>query len=177
MRLVAIVFAGLASWMPAYVPGAAAQPCDGAEAAPWVTRTRHYVVSYDQLARIAVKRYGPPLSCEGKVTSEFDGEQFGVVRFRFKGGATFSMETQPPETSIASLSDSTGLSDEMALRDTLRSYTDQIGLDIDWSKPIISTEGIERTETSWDPDDGMNASARLVFRRDTLVSVRVSLAL
>lgn len=156
---------------------AAAQPCDAPDAPAWIAHTQSFVLKYDQLAGFAVEHFGPPTSCEGKVTGEFDGTDFGMVRLRFPGGATFEMETQPPEASVASLTDSSGFDDETAVRDVLKKYTDEIGLEIDWSDTTFSAEGTERSETYWDPDDGMNASAGLVFRRDTLISVRVSLAL
>ena len=160
-----------------FVPFCTAQPCDRPDAPAWVTHTHNYVLKYDQLAGYAVQHYGAPASCEGKVTSKFDGTDFGTVRLDFDGGATFEMETQPPEASLATLADHSGLDDEAAVRDVLRTYTDDIGLEIDWSDTTSVAEGDRRIETYWDPDDGMNASARLVFRRDTLISVRVSMAL
>ncbi|MGA7307046.1 MAG: hypothetical protein WBW88_19415 [Rhodothermales bacterium] len=158
-------------------PGWTQQRCDDADVGQWVKNIYGWTTSHDELARYAIEMYGPPRACLGEVTSEFDGNEFGRVWMRFSGGAVFEIETQPPEASIATLSDSSGFDDEATVRDVLKAYTNEIGLEIDWSDTTSTVDGKERMETYRDPDDGVNASARLVFRRNTLVSVRVSLAL
>ncbi|HEX7122023.1 MAG TPA: hypothetical protein VF178_06590, partial [Gemmatimonadaceae bacterium] len=121
---------------------------------------------------------GAPTACEGEVTSVFDGNEFGRVMLTFAGGVTFAVETQPPEASMATLRAPAGFADTAAVGAALREYTDDIGVDIDWtSPPEISNEGAETIHRYKDPEDGHNAFAWLYFRGDTLVAVRFSLAL
>jgi len=152
-------------------------PCDAPDVAPWVTRLRDRVLSFDRLALHAVELYGPPVTCEGAVTSEFDGVEFGVVRLGFAGGAWFEIETLPPEASIAILRSPAGFPDEDEARRVLAAYCDEVGVEIDWTVPATATDGVERIEAYTDPDDGLNASASFVFRDDTLIGLRLSLSL
>lgn len=152
-------------------------PCDGPDAASWVVRIRDRVVRFDLLARYAIRMYGPPIACEGEVTTVFDDNEFGVLRFGFEGGASFELETQPPETSIAVLRSPAGFADEEEARGALEAYCDDIGVDIDWTSAETSVERGERRVTYADPEEGLNAMASLLYRGATLVGLRFSLAL
>lgn len=152
-------------------------PCEGADVDPWVTRLRDRVVSWDLLAKHAIEHHGPPIACEGRVTTEFEGTKFGVLRLGFAGGTWFEVATMPPESSVATLRSPAGFDDEDAARELLEAYCAEIGVEIDWTRATPTTEGDERIETYSDPDDGLNASASLVFVGDTLVALRFSLAL
>ena len=134
-------------------------------------------MSSDMLANYAVKLYGPPLSCEGTVTSEFDGSKFGMVRLGFSKGVTFTVETLPPETSIITLRCPAGFDDQASARRALAAYSSSVGLRIDWTAPTETKEGGERIQSFWDPDPGVNGSTSLVFSGDTLVALRFSMAL
>lgn len=151
--------------------------CDDPEADAWVTEMRDRVVSFDPIVAFAVEAYGPISNCHGTVTAEFDAMEFGTVEFDFSDGATYRLETMPPEMSVTTLADSSGFKDEPAIRELLEGYTSEIGLSVDWTSPEVETNGDVRVETYWDPDDGMNASARLVYSNDNLISLRISLAL
>jgi len=152
-------------------------PCDTPQADAWVTHLRDRVLQFDLLAKYAVQRYGLPISCEGSVTAEYDGSEFGILRLGFEGGASFEIETQPPETSIATLRNPAGFADEDAARRTLEAYCDDIGVDIDWTVDETTVDGDERLVTYSDPEEGLNAMASLIYRGGTLVGLRFSLAL
>lgn len=151
--------------------------CEGPDADPWVSDFRTRVESYDRLYRFAVERFGAPTSCEGQITMEFDGANFGSLRFGFAGGMSYSVESMPPETSIAFLRAPGGFVDVDAVRSLLEAHTAAIGLAIDWSAPEIGEEDGEVVHTFWDPEPGLNASASLIFIGDALVGIRVSMAL
>jgi hypothetical protein len=152
-------------------------PCEGAGADPWVTELRDRAMSSDMLANYADNLYGPPVSCEGAVTSEFDGSKFGMVRLGFAKGVTFSVETMAPETSIVTLRSPAGFEDKASARRALETYSASVGLRIDWTAPTETKEGTERVQSFWDPDPGVNGSASFVFLGDTLVALRFSMAL
>ena len=156
---------------------AVGRACEGPDVDPWVADFRARVESYDGLYRFAVERFGAPLTCEGEVTMEFDGARFGALRFGFQDGASYAVESLPPETSIAVLRAPGGLQDADAVRTMLRAHTAAVGLAIDWSAPEIGEEGGDVVHTFWDPEPGLNASASLIFMGDALVGVRVSMAL
>jgi hypothetical protein len=159
------------------LPTADLMPCEGPDADPWVAGLRERSMSSDMLASYAAKLYGPPVSCEGAVTSEFDGSQFGMVRLDFSKGVTFTAETMPPETSIVTLRSPSGFEDEASARQALGAYCASVGLRIDWTAPTETKEGDERVQSFWDPDPGVNGSASFIFSGDTLVALRFSMAL
>ncbi len=156
---------------------AALVPCDGPGVDPWVAGLRDRVLSSDMLANYAAKLYGPSVSCEGAVTSEFDGAKFGTVRLGFSQGVTFTAETMPPETSIVTVRSPAGFENEASARKALGAYCASVGLRIDWTAPNETTEGEERVQRFWDPDPGVNGSASLYFREGVLVAIRFSMAL
>jgi len=156
-------------------PGA--QSCEGPGVDPWVDGLRDRVLSTNPMVHYAIELFGPPLTCEGSVTTEFDGVKLGAVRLGFADSVTFRIETMPPETSIVTLRTSSGFDDEDSARKAIEAYSADIGLDIDWAKPTSTVEGEERVQTFWDPDTGLNASASLFFKEDTLVALRFSMAL
>ena len=154
-----------------------AVPCDAPDADPWIGDLRESVVGYDGLARFALERYGIPVACEGAVTDEFDGAKFGHVVLRFAGDIALEVRTMPPETSVWTLRAPAGFGDEGAVRRALEEHASGIGLAIDWATPQVRTEGDELVHAFWDPDEGLNASASLIFSGGRLVAVRVSMAL
>jgi hypothetical protein len=134
-------------------------------------------MSSNPLVDFAVELFGPPLTCEGSVTTEFDGVKFGALRLGFADSVAFQIETMPPETSIVTLRTFSGFDGNDSARHLLEAYSADIGLDIDWTTPTSTVEGEERVQTFWDPDTGLNASASLFFKGDTLVALRLSMAL
>lgn len=163
------------------VTGGVAQPstgpCDGPDGNPWVSALRDRVLAYNGLARYAVERHGTALTCEGAVTAEFDGNQFGMVRLRFAGDVTLTVETMPPEASVVMLRSVSGFEDADAVRHALRDYVSGAGIAVDWTTPEETEENGERVLTFWDPTPGLNGSASLIYRGDVLVAIRFSMAL
>ena len=151
--------------------------CDGPDADPWVTELRDRVLSFDELVDFAVEAYGAPITCGGEVGTEFDGMKFGSLLLSFSDGASFEVETMPPETSVVTLSAPSGFTDEVLARQVLQVYAERIGVEIDWAAPEIATQDDERIEVFWDPDTGLNASASHVYAGDSLVGLRFSMAL
>jgi len=156
----------------------ASAPCDGPGAHPWVTGLRDRVIAFNQMATYAIERHGAPVSCEGAVTAEFDGAQFGTLGLRFAGGMTLTVETMPPEAQIIILRSNSGFDDEVTARSVLESYAESFGLSVDWTTPTEeTTEDSERVQSFWDPTAGLNGSASLVVAGGTLVALRFSAAL
>lgn len=151
--------------------------CVGPDVDPWVVATAERVARFDGLFAFALEQFGEANGCTGRVTDEFDGARFGTVTWTFGGGATFSLTTMPPETSIVRLRHADGFGDSVAASAALRAYADAVGVAIDWSAPEVSLEGEGEVQSFWDPDSGLNASASLMFVADALVEVRFSMAL
>jgi pimeloyl-ACP methyl ester carboxylesterase len=151
--------------------------CDGPDTDPWVTGLRDRVLAYDELAGFAVESYGAPLTCEGAVTSEFDGMPFGSLRLGFSGGASLLVETIPPEASAVALRAPGGFADEAVARRVLEDYTERVGVEIDWAAPEITEQNDGRVQQYRDPDSGLNASASLVYSGGSLVGLSFSTAL
>lgn len=82
----------------------------------------------------------------------------------------------PPEISIATLRIPVGFKDEEEARRLLADRATRVGLEVDWTIPEVSGEGGARVEAYWDPDQGLNGQAALIFREDRLVAVRFSIA-
>jgi len=171
LELAVVAVAWLAS------PAMLARQCEGPDVDPWVSDFRSRVESYDALYQLAVERYGPPSECEGAVTMEFDGVNFGSLIFGFRGGITYSVETMPPESSVRVLRAPGGFEEPEQVQQALRDYASGIGLAIDWSTPEVSEEAGEVIHRFWDPEPGLNASGFLIFLDDTLVGIGSSLAL
>jgi len=151
--------------------------CDGPDADPWARELRDRVLGFDELVGFALEEHGAPLTCEGAVRTEFDGMKFGSLRLTFSEGATFQIETMPPEASAVTLRAPSGFADEELARQVLEDYTERIGVGIDWTAGESTSEGHERVERFWDPDEGLNASASLVYAGGSLVALRFSMAL
>ena len=151
--------------------------CDGPDADSWVSDFRDRTLAYNEIARSAVERWGAPTACEGAVTTEFDGVQFGFVRLTFEEGVTVEVETMPIETSITVLRAVDGFADAAAVEESVRAAAADIGLEVDWATPEVTSEGDRTTRTYWDPESGLNASVALVYRGDTLIEARISMAL
>lgn len=175
LLLCAVAAATLVVVEPAYA--FQTSPCEGPEADPWVVDFRGRVLRYSDLAAFAVGEWGNPVACEGEIATEFDGVSYGVLTLTFSGGVTLTTETQPIETSVVTLHDPAGFEDPEAVVAALRSYVDGIGYSIDWDEPEREVEGDRTTETFWDPEPGLNASARLIRSGGRLVAVRFSSAL
>jgi hypothetical protein len=111
------------------------------------------------------------------VTAEFDGMKFGSLRLEFSEGSTFQVETLPPELSRVTLLSPSGFADEEVARSVLVSYAEGIGVEIDWTAPEVTKVAGEKVEEFRDPDQGLNASASLVYVDGSLVGVRFSMAL
>lgn len=150
--------------------------CEGPDVDPFVTDLRDRVLRYNGLAHWLIEAQGQPLTCEGSVTSEFDGALFGTVTLGFPDGTTLQIETMPPEISLVSVGNVSGFTDEEALRRVVETYTSDGGLDIDWSTPEVSDGPDGRVETYWDPTPGLNASVAFTYIDGVLVSVRVGMA-
>lgn len=160
------------------VPASPWTPCDASDVDPWVTERRDLTMHSSPLVGYAVERYGPLASCEGAVTEEFDGMKSGFLQLGFAEGVTYRLETMPLETSIVTLrAPSSGFDDEDAARLLLESYSANIGLHIDWSAPMATTEGDEHVQSFSDPEPGLNAKASLIYAGETLVAMRLSMAL
>lgn len=156
---------------------AAQMPCEGPGADPWVTDFRDRVLAYSSLAAFAAQVYGPPVSCSGAITTEFDGANYGTLELAYGDGVKLIVETQPIETSIVTLRSDAGFTDPSSVRTALRAYAEGIGVAIDWDTSETTTEGMDTVETFWDPDAGLNASASLSSAGGRLVAVRFSMAL
>lgn len=154
-----------------------APDCDDPDADPWVAQLRDRMISFNLLVAHAIELNGSPLTCEGAVTSEFDGAKYGTLTLGFDHGMTFVVETMPPETSIVTLRTGSGFDDEVSARRLLETYSAGVGVDIDWESATETAEGEELVSSYWDPDPGLNASASLIFLDDTLVAIRFSMAL
>lgn len=154
-----------------------AGPCDGPDATSWVAAFRDRVLSYDALAAFAVAEFGAPVACEGDVTTEFDGADYGILVLTFGSGVSLRVETQPIETSIVTLRAPGGFEDPATVETALREYTEGIGVAIDWDAGRASAAGAETVTTYRDPDPGLNASAELLRSGPRLVAVRFAMAL
>lgn len=153
----------------------ATAPCDDATET-WVSDAAARVRDYDGLYRFAVAQFGVPTACDGRVTTEFDGASFGVVRYSFASGVTFELETMPPSVSLVTLRTATGFDDDAAVMEAVRAYASGRGLSIDWTTPERTSDEAGSTEQFWDPDPGLNASVSLTRADGVLVAVRVSMA-
>ena len=120
--------------------------CDGPDGDLWVRELRERVLRFDDLAAFAVELYGTPLTCEGVVTAEFDGMKFGSLRLGFPEGATFQVETQPPEASMATLRAPSGFADEEVAR-----MTQQVKEGAAKPKPKIAFEEGENVRVTSGP--------------------------
>jgi hypothetical protein len=152
-------------------------PCDGPGASVWAAEFRDRVLEYDGLARWVVALHGAPIACDGEITDEFDGAAFGSMVLTFAGGVSLESRTQPPESSVTTLRAASSFEDPERVRAAVRARAEEIGLRIDWSAPAeVTTDGGERVERHWDPEQGLNASAAFVFRDDRLVAVSIGMA-
>ncbi|GMV03936.1 MAG: hypothetical protein AMXMBFR53_02180 [Gemmatimonadota bacterium] len=154
----------------------ASAPCEGPGVDPWLAGLHQRVTADDGLALFAARAYGEPTACEGGVTAEFDGLEFGRMTLTYPGGITLEVETFPPESSVVTLRAPLGFADADVIRGVLRDYVARIGLSVDWSTPTVTTEGADTVHTFHDPLPGLNASASLFLRDGGIVGVRVSMA-
>ncbi len=152
------------------------KPCDDASADPWIAELRDRVVHHSGLARYATDRFGASRTCRGRVTAAFDGHNFGSVQLTFADQTLLIVETFPPESSRVTLRVPSGFTDDEEARRLLRDYIDKVGLEIDWSKPMVTTENTERIERYESADPGFNGSAELIFTHGRLTTLRFSMA-
>lgn len=151
--------------------------CQNPDEARWVRDTYGWATSQDVLGLKAIEWYGGPTACLGQVKDTFDGVEFGDLRLDFENGAHFRIETYPPETSVTTLTDSSGFHDGAFVLSILKEYAARIGVHIDWTSPTVEEAEHLRVVTFWDPEDGLNASARMVYSDSVLISIGFSLAL
>ena len=155
--------------------GAVASPGSECEDGPeWVVTRVRGLLDRDGLTAHAVEVFGDPVSCEGEVTTSFDGVEYGIVRLGFAGGASLQLETMPISTMIMTLDSPRGFDDE-ALRRSLAEYTASLGLRIHWDRPLEEETTSEMTVFA-DPDPGLNAFVRLRLDGGRIRSVTVSVA-
>jgi hypothetical protein len=166
---------------PASAPGVGARPdplpCDDPAADAWVAEQRDRVVSANGLEAFAAEVFGAWTACSGEVTTRFDGAPFGVVALEHGDAAVLRAETMPPEASLVTLRAREGFPDERSARGALEAYVRAIGVALEWGRPEIAREGDLEVRRYADPDPGLNAAASLVYRGDTLVELRFTLAL
>ncbi len=153
------------------------KPCDDASADPWIADLRDRVVNHSGMARYAIDRFGAPETCRGRVTAVFEDRDFGSLELTFADQTLLIVETFPPESSRVTLRVPSGFPNEEKARRLLRDYVDKIGLELDWAKPAITSEGTAKTERFESTDSGFNASAELIFTNGHPTTLRVSMAL
>lgn len=160
-----------------FAAGAPMQRCEDSAAGSWIADLQERMLSLDLLGRDAVQRFGAPTACVGEVTAEFDGIEFGRLRFEFQDDAVLEVETFPPESSRVALTAHGGFPDDTEARRLLRAYVDKVGVGIDWSAAEIAKEGATTIETWWSADTDLNASAQVVSTDGKITSLRFSMAL
>ena len=117
------------------------------------------------------------LGCRGEVEGSFDGAPYGVVALDYgDGAATLTVRTLPPETGITTLRLRDGFADTERARSLLERHAEQVGLEIDWSRPqSFTVDG--RTTVEFGSAEGLNAFARMTGPGQRVDTVEVSLAL
>ncbi len=153
------------------------KPCDDASADPWIAELRNRVVQHSGMARYAIDRFGAPETCRGRVTAVFDDRNFGTLELAFADRTLLIVETFPPESSRVTLRVPSGFPNDEGARRLLKDYVDKVGLEIDWSKPVVTTESTERIERYESADPGFNGSAELIFTHGRPTTLRFSMAL
>lgn len=143
---------------------------------PWLSDWRQ-IIMQDQLYQYAVSLFSGPINFEGKITTVFDGNKFGIARFSFSGGGEFRIETLPPESSITTLRAPNGFPDENDVGSFFKQYLQDIGLKIDWSKPEEQISNDEKIIKFFDPVPGFNATATMVYKDNKLIEIGVSMAI
>lgn len=175
LHLLTLLTVGVLSGARADAAQVACEGPDGDDA--WVTDFRDRVLAYNGLAAFATAEYGASLSCEGRVTMEFDGRSYGTLTVGFPDGVSLVVETQPIETSIVTLRAPAGFDDAERVEEALRAYAERVGVSIDWSRPERSAEDGASVQSFRDPEEGLNASASMATAEGRLVAVRFSMAL
>jgi len=131
----------------------------------------------DQFYLYAVKLFNKPAACKGKFEGDIEESGNSVMILTFSNGATYSVETFPPESSMEKLRAPDGFPDEKEARSFMKRYSEERGVHIDWSKQEENHEGDEQSFTFWDPDDGLNAGVDLVYKNRKLVEISFHMAL
>jgi hypothetical protein len=183
-------FALVLIWLQLFAAGCEAQTNERAAAPnaqcrnaakasdPWLEEIAQRLLTHDTLLRQLVKTQGPPVSCSGGPNQEFDGRQFGSIRFAWREGLAFAVQTLPPESSIVELAQPGGFPDPSALVQLVQTYVRDRGMPIDWSKPQLRPIAGGRVEEFRSDKPGMNAGVAFQYEGDSrLVAVRISLAL
>jgi hypothetical protein len=154
----------------------AALKCQGEEQDSWLSEWRT-IVEQDKLYLYAVKLFNLPVECEAKITETFNGAKFGTLLFAFAGGNVLSIETFPPEASRVTLKVPQGFPDEGEAHAALEHYTQHIGVNIDWSKPVERTDGEQQLKTFSAPEQGLNAGATMIYKHQKLIEIGLHMAL
>ncbi len=131
----------------------------------------------DQLYLYAVKLFKAPDNCEAKITGTFEGNHFGILLFTFAGGAKFTLETFPPESSRITLRVPNGFPDKQEACRVLEQYVLKIGVVLDWSKPKQQANGAELIRSFHPLDPELNATAIQVYKNNKLIEIGFSMAL
>lgn len=149
--------------------------CDEADQNPWVAQNRTRWVDENDLVAFATASAGEPSTCEWEIRL-WQGSEYRTLTMGFDGGLEFTLETMPPGIRIVHLRASGGFPDPDAAVGALRALTERRGLDIDWSSPDADVwDGLD-VQQFWDPEPGLNASATIGRRGDTIVMLRWSIA-
>lgn len=143
---------------------------------PWLSAWKA-VLEEDRLYLYAVKLFGAPTGCEGKITATFEDEKFGIMRFAFAAGSELQIETAPPETTRLTLKVPGGFPNENEARAILEQYVREIGLKIDWSKPVEETTADGNTKILRYSDRGLDATAVMVYKGGKLIEMGYQMAL
>jgi hypothetical protein len=70
-----------------------------------------------------------------------------------------------------------GFPDEAGARGALAAHCEAVGLAINWSEPEIREANGRRSFRYSDPRTGLNATAELVYERERLVDIGISMAI
>lgn len=184
--LTSLVIASCLSLCPCPQPSFAGDPvvssapspaCDDEATDPWVVDLRTRVLTFDGLAKLAIDRFGDPVACHGRVDGVFDGSKYGTLELGFPNDVALVVETMPLETSRVTLSAPHGFESPDEARRRFREYVDRIGVELDWSRPEMTTEGADRVLVFRSDEPGLDASAELRFAGSELRVLRFSIAL
>ena len=150
--------------------------CRGKADHDWLQQSRDSVVK-ESLFRFAIEQAGRPISCEVKDWSITEEGKFGTLVYQFKNGATYSLESSPPETLAYAFSTSNGFAQESKAISSIKKAAAAKGLHVDWTEPQIEKSGDVETKTFWDPNEAVNGRAFLSWKNGQLISIGYGMAL
>jgi hypothetical protein len=136
----------------------------------------------DSFYQYAVRLFNQPIACKGEADGDAKGKvddedgAHNMIVFSFANGATYRIETFPPETGIDELLAPGGFPNEEEARSFIKQRSEEAGAHIDWSKPEERTEDDKQVHTYWDPEEP-NAGADLIYKNKKLVGIGFHMAL